>query len=99
MRTTNLERVLVAEFVTKQPIDSVFTAGDYILYVFGALVNKVGMSERDAIVYIAKSEIKRRFRELRDPRFAETPFVIDTYREDPSLTGAELRLIQRGKLR
>lgn len=99
MRTTSLERQLVAEFVNKQPIDSVFTAGDYILYVFGALINREGMNEASAIIHLAKSEIKRRFRELRDPRFTETPFVIDTYREDSSLTRSELRLIQRGKLR
>lgn len=98
MRSISLERWLVAEFVNKQPIDSVFTAKDYVLYVFEAY-QRDGMRFTDAIVRIASSEIKRRFRELRDPRFAVTPFVIDTYREDSSLTRSELRLIQRGKLR
>jgi hypothetical protein len=98
MPTKNLERLLVAEYVDGLALDTVFTAKDYTMYVFGGY-EREGMRFTDAITRLGSSEVKRRFRELRDPKFTETPYVIDTFREDTSLAVSELRLIQRGKLR
>ena len=95
---TSRFRILTAEYVDSLPRGSVYTARDYILYVFDALVVS-GIDERDAIVTLAASEIKRRHRELRDPKIAKRVYVIDTYLEDNTLESSELRVVQHGKLR